>query len=293
MSMYEYLHEIKKETGWSQERISIESGLALSTIGRIFRKPGYTVNETSNMIIRELHQRVVPSAYPEYLNLLFKQYADWKERFSKKMFREHMNTLEVLLKNHQALDAQNLNACRLQWLLGHIYFDHAFYFNRNAPDKWAEKASYWYQRALIILEQTEYQALTLQRYKVCQCLVATRFNQTKPAQRQNNPELRQWLRDITYLQNVEVILNDDYWNWMVARNGLVAASILQDMDYCQKFWKIMCAVSREFEDLAFVPGKEMGSILKDPDLQWFCQNHKGSGIILCDIDKMPIKISIK
>ncbi|MDY6994221.1 MAG: hypothetical protein SVR94_16680 [Pseudomonadota bacterium] len=47
VSLYECVHEIQKATGWSQGRISVETGLHLSTVNRIFRLPTYSGNETS------------------------------------------------------------------------------------------------------------------------------------------------------------------------------------------------------------------------------------------------------
>ena len=72
VSLYERVHEIKKVTGWSQGRIGVETGLHLSTVNRVFRLPLYAGNETSKRLITQLHQEVVKSPFPKYLEQLFK-----------------------------------------------------------------------------------------------------------------------------------------------------------------------------------------------------------------------------
>ena len=144
VSLYERVHEIKKVTGWSQERIGVETGLHLSTVNRVFRLPLYAGNETSKRLITQLHQEVVTSPFPEYLEQLFKLYEMWKAGFSKQAFAEHLEMLEPLLKHHNALNTKVLDASRICWLIGHIYFDRAFYLRRDTL-RMADLALEWYQ----------------------------------------------------------------------------------------------------------------------------------------------------
>jgi len=62
VSLYERACEIKKATGWTQEQISAETGLHISTVSRIFRVPGY-----SGLLINLLNSYIKKS-----LNLLFR-----------------------------------------------------------------------------------------------------------------------------------------------------------------------------------------------------------------------------
>jgi len=117
MGLYERLHEIKKVTGWSQEKISTETGLNLSTISRIFRIPCYSVNETSVGLICQLHNRVVKSPFPEELEQLFKYYDDQKENLSQKEFSKHLWILESLLVNHKDINSVEVASEKIQALI--------------------------------------------------------------------------------------------------------------------------------------------------------------------------------
>jgi len=268
ISLYECVQEIKKTTGWSQERIGTETGLALSTINRIFRVVGYKGNETSNKLLKKLYQEVVQSPFPLYLEKLFDQYDEWREQLSKRMFAERVGMLEPLLQRHQSIGNNSLEACRVCWLLGHFYFDRAFFLKQDST-KSAMVALEWYQKAFEILQQCNDNQLLVQQYKVQQCIVSTKFNLYEPRTRANNGEIQRWLSEIGYIELVEQVLKEDSWNWMVARNGLVAASVLKDFEKCLFFWQAMIRVSKKFENLSFVPSLGLPAINNDPDLVWF------------------------
>lgn len=270
ISLYECVHEIQKATGWSQGQISIETGLHLSTINRVFRLPIYRGNKTSKKLITQLHREVVTSPFPEYLEQLFYFYDVWKERWSKRDFTEYLDTLEPLLKQHNSLYTQELAACRVCWLIGHIYFDRAFYLKRDTF-KMVDSALDWYQEALKRLDYHLNNNLQVQKYKIQQCIVSIHFNCCKPKQRANNEDIRCWLLDMDYLKVVEKVIKEDPWNWIVARNGLIAASILRDLEKCWFFWKAMKKVNKRFADLDFVPSCDLPAIKEDVDLTWFVE----------------------
>lgn len=117
ISIYERAHEIQKATGWSQERISAETGLARSTIGRIFRLAGYVGNDTSYQLIVQLHEEVVKSPFPKEMERLFNRYDYWRKKYTNKEFAEPVEVLEPLLKNHQSIGSRELVAGRVCWLL--------------------------------------------------------------------------------------------------------------------------------------------------------------------------------
>ncbi len=267
--LYEYLHEIKKVTGWSQGRISVETGLHLSTVNRIFRLPTYSGNETSKKLIRQLHREVVQSPFPEYIERLFQLYDTWKEHLSKRDFAEYLDTFEPLLVQHKSLETEELVAARICWLMGHLYFDRAFYLKKGEITQQVNSALQWYQRALAILESHTDQPLIVQRYKVQQCIVSTQFNACEPQLRSESEEIRRWLVEMDYLALVAAVVREDAWNWIAARNGLVAASLLKDFEQCQFFWRAMQKVSKNFENLDFVPATGWVSIREDRDLAWF------------------------
>ena len=270
MGLYERLHEIKKVTGWSQEKISTETGLNLSTISRIFRIPCYSVNETSVGLICQLHNRVVKSPFPEELEQLFKYYDDQKENLSQKEFSKHLWILESLLVNHKDINNISLISCRLAWLIGHIYFDRAFYLKNNPTITLASHAIDWYQKSLNVLKQvTVDNSLSIQEYKLQQCIISTKFNCCDSTQRSESAEIKNWLINMKYLELVQTIVKEDSWNWEAARNGLVAASILKSFDECLFFWKAMVQVNKSFADLDFKPSKDLSALNQNPDLKWF------------------------
>lgn len=275
ISLYEHVCEIKKVTGWTQEQISTETGLHISTVSRIFRLPGYKGNEISHKLIKQLHKEVVKSPFPSYIEQWFDEYDTSKVHCTKKEFIQYINKLEPLLLNHKALDSQELIACRISWLLGHIYYDRAFYLKEKNTINVAESALLWYQNALKVLSYHDEGRLIVQKYKIQQCIVSTKFNCCSPKQRFEDQEIRQWLLDLGYLQLVETVLIEDSWNWVAARNGLVAASILQNWEKCLFFWYVMQKANKNFADLDFVPSEWLPSIRQDSDLVWFLNQLAG------------------
>jgi transcriptional regulator with XRE-family HTH domain len=268
MTLYERIQEIKQTTGWSQERISNEAGLALSTISRILRVPGYEPNETSRNLICQLHQELVKQPFPAELEHQFNLYDRWKEQYSQKEFAEHINSLEWMLRHNYLIETKELVACRLFWLLGHIYYDRAFYLRSAAHDS-ANQALRFYEKALTVLESHRDKKFLVYKYKLQQCIVSTKFNLLPADKRSGNEEIRNWLQSIQYLDLVAQVAEDNPWNWMAIRNGLVAASILEDYERCQFFWRSLRESNKRFEDLEFAPSKHMPAIADDPDLKWF------------------------
>ena len=271
-SLFECAYEIKKSTGWSQEKISMEAGLAVSTVNRIFRVPGYVGNENSNRCIKQLHEEIVGSPFPTYMEQLFKKYEYWREQHSEKEFAEHLDVLESLLKNHKSIDSYDLVACRICWLLGHIFYDRAFYLRKGNKLEMSELALVWYQRALDILDH--HKGLVVQQHKIRQCIVSTNFNLYDRKERLTSKTIQRCFVDIDYLQIVNTVVREDSWNWIAARNGLVAASILQDFDSCMLFWDTMRKVNKNFANLNFEPTNELPAISQDSDLVWFVKQIK-------------------
>ncbi|MFK5969179.1 MAG: hypothetical protein QM487_03530 [Candidatus Marithrix sp.] len=271
-SLFECAYEIKKSTGWSQEKIGMEARLAVSTVNRIFRVPGYTGNENSNRRIKQLHEKIVNSPFPAYMEQLFKKYEYWREQYSEKEFAEHLDVLEALLKNHKSIDSCELVACRICWLLGHIFYDRAFYLRNHNKLEMSDLALVWYQRALDIL--SHHNGFIVQQYKIQQCVVSTNFNLCDRKERLTSKEIRRCLVDMDYLQIVKLIVKEDAWNWVAARNGLVAASILQNFESCMLFWDTMQKVNKNFTNFDFEPTNELPAISQDSDLVWFVERIK-------------------
>ena len=72
-----------------------------------------------------------------------------------------------------------------------------------------------------------------------------------------------------YLSIVASVIEEDFWNWSAARNGLIAASILQDEERCMFFWRAMQTAHHQFHDPYFRPMRELPAIAEEPDLEWF------------------------
>lgn len=267
MTLYECLQEIRKVTGWSQERISTETGLALSTISRILRVPGYEPSEVSESLILQLYEELVRQPFPNYLQKLFRLYDRMQGQSSQKDFGEFLSILEPLLHQHKSLDNGDLAACRIFWLLGHIYYDRAFYLKSDS--RAMDQAVEYYHKALSILEEVGDNGLLAQKYKLQQCLVAIKFNAIPAEERAHSKELRDWLKGLGYLELAAAVIQEDSWNWMVARNGLIAASISQNWSQCDFFWRALREANKHFSSIDFKPANELPAVSQDPDLRWF------------------------
>jgi hypothetical protein len=87
--------------------------------------------------------------------------------------------------------------------------------------------------------------------------------------RSRDPEIRQWLEDHNYLVTARMVHELTRDDWRVPRNGLVAASVLEDATACVYFFEQLKEISAEFEDLEFVPAKGVPSLKRDTDLHFF------------------------
>ncbi|MDY6992167.1 MAG: hypothetical protein SVR94_06110 [Pseudomonadota bacterium] len=270
MTSYQRIHEIQYVTGWSQEKIQEKTGLSLSTISRAFRILEYEGDRVTQKLIAQLHQKVVRSPFPKDIELLFEHYDFCRENLSENDFSRTQDALEDLLKNHKAFATSTLAACRLYWLLGHIHYDRAFYLKMN-PIQTTVAAQTHYQQALEILK-THFDYLIVYQYKLQQCLVSTLFNSCASQKRAQNTKIRQWLLAMNYIDTVKAVIEAEPWNWIAARNGLVAASILCRQAECWLFWQAMQKVHKKFANLNFRPTSKKRfwlPIAHDPDLIWF------------------------
>lgn len=271
MTLYEYLQEIKTATGWSQESLSAETGLGLSTISRIFRVPGYEPSVTTVTLIRRLHEEVVHQPFPSYLEDLIHLIDFHKERESRRDYEVFLNIQENLLVNNTLLEqADTPAACRIAWILGHISFDRAFYLRTHVEDA-AATAKNWYEKALDILETVADETLNLHKYKLQQCIVAVKFNLLPPGERAKDAGFRQNLQDMKYLELVTAIAKEYPWHWMAIRNGLIAASLLEDKNACTFFWDALKNANKRFAEPDYSPGQHLPALNDDPDLAWFRQ----------------------
>jgi transcriptional regulator with XRE-family HTH domain len=271
VSLYERAHEIREATGWTLERISHETGLALSTVSRIFRIPGYTGNLTSRTLIVQAHENVVKSPFPRYLDKCFNDYDLWKDQWSLREFGNIQTMLEAFLLNHKHLDAPTPEGCRLNWLLGHIEYDRAFYMRQN-PSRSAAKALEYYNAAMAALGERIDKSLLTQKHKLEHCLVSTRFNSCQPGTRAQNPKIRDWLSTLNYINSAKAVLRESPWSWLTARNGLIVAAILHDKTSCLFFWQALQNAHKQFKNPNFKPTKDLFSISQDPDLGWFVEH---------------------
>ena len=269
MALYEYLQEIKATTGWSQERISAETGLGLSTINRILRVPGYEPSGTTATLIRRLHEELVQQPFPAYLENLIYLIDFNKEQSTRRDYEIFLEIIENLLSGHSVLvEAMTPAACRMAWIIGHIYFNRAFYL-KIEPEENAATAQSWYEKALVILETLGDENLNVHRFKLQQCITAVKFNRLPSGERERNSEFRAWLKEMKYIEVAAGVVKEAPWYWQAARNGLLAASALQDTAACALFWDALKRSNKHFTDLNYAPDKEISSLAEDPDLTWF------------------------
>lgn len=268
--LYECAHEIQKATGWSQERISAETGLGASTVSRMFRVPGYTSNEISYQLLLQLHEEVVKSPFPPYINHCFKQYQSHKKQNTTREFTDYLDFLEPLLENHKALDSHELIASGISWLLGNLCFDRAFYLRKGNLMEFSDSALLWYQKALNVLEYyNKNNRFITQKYQLQQYIVTTKFQRCKLNNCAYDEEICRWYLETDYLQTILTLIKEQPWQWRAARDGLIAAALLQDREQCRFFWQTMKKINKRFKNLDFVPAKDIQPISRDPKLAWF------------------------
>src|SRR5690606_21260576 len=127
--------------------------------------------------------------------------------------------------------AEDARTARLLWLLGDMYFDRCLrHRNRNQMQLMQaarRDAIDAYERALGILSRTGAASLAI-RYKLRQNILACYLNTSR--QRgvwTGDEDTLRYLRESEFLGRTQELLEDEPFQWNIARNGLRFASLLQ------------------------------------------------------------------
>jgi len=264
--------EIHAATGWPQDKIAAEAYVDRSTIARIAANPGYKGSPGTTQKLSDLHRKVAPSPFPEFIERVVNTYTRLKETLHSGDFDLYNRSIEPLVERLVETDAalrqNNLGLCRAQWLLGTIHYDRKDY----------DKALEWYEQALegidSVIMTEPYVDLMLEhaRLKMAVNMATAKFNTLDRRTRATDPDVQSWLRRIKMLESTKAIVEAYKWDWSAARNGLCCASILQDRAKAIFFWKALVSSNKAFADPMRKVNAGVPSIYDDTDMRWFVGN---------------------
>ncbi len=284
-SIYNKVHRLKQQPGWSWEHFQAEinsvdpDGIRLKLLQNYYRSPHKKPVPRVVQIIEFLHNECFPSPFPEQFDRLMYVYRELKtsERYLTKA-----KDLEYLQRHVEQLLAEiaetdYLGTACLQWLLGNIEFDHiATYANSGENAKAAlakQQAVKHYQKVIVALEQEyrfnpEAALSTIHLYRVQYNMVACYLNAIPDdAYISHDAETLQYVRDSNYLEHCKAAIVAEPFQWSIARNGLRFSALLEDEKEVRVFFDLLLAIHPNFVDLSYEPYNQL-SISVMEDYKW-------------------------
>lgn len=98
--------------------------------------------------------------------------------------------------------------------------------------------------------------------------VAIAFTAESKRKRSTSSKVRNAIHETNFFELADEALAVRPYFWKVARNGLVAASCVQNRSQCEHFYDRLVKAHRRFADPDYQPFG-LPSLRNDPDLWWF------------------------
>lgn len=286
-STYNKIHRIK-QLGWSWERILghiqdiTPAGLDEKTVYALYRHPHRKPTQHVAGVIDRLHEQLFPDPFPEDINGLMRVYNHLQACRKHPDPEQDAADLERYVEGQyrRKLDDQPLRRARLAWLLGNIAFDRIPALRdtvrRDALLATRQAATDWYQRAIDHMTEhnRDHPGHTLgavHLYKARQNILACYLNSVRQENRYQDRDLLDYVAGSDYLQNSRDTLIAEPFQWVVARNALRFASLLQRAEDVRFFFTALVRAARQFSDLAYEP-LNTAAIAGSSDFAWAVEN---------------------
>lgn len=219
----------------SVDVIAEESGVARGTINRISKNPNAAVNQSTYMALVRVYDSYNMSPFPAHTDQLHRHLdqvvADTNSKHKLKQYFELI--LIPRIKYDPEFAHESFAGVRLQWLLGHVHFELARIteYNEREKNSHVQLAANYYTQAISSLKALDDERFkTLYTAKLSLALFALHFNAKPRDTRVTDPSVIQWLTEVCFVDRVRALLDIEPTNHVAARNGLVGASILKDIE---------------------------------------------------------------
>ena len=283
-TVFNKIHRLKNQEGWTWDHFLCEvdklypSGLDEKTLYSHFRHPHKKPNSQLTRIINQLHDQYFPDPFPEEINRLLRLYNNLIGCKRHQYVERDIQDLEFFLQQQFLRESPEdyLRIARINWLLGNISFDRIPSLRDSAVsdalDASKSTAIQHYQVSVSAIEQYNHchegsMVGPSYLYKARHNILACYLNAVPKAQRGQDKDVLQYLRESSYIENSKSTLEAEPFQWRIARNGLRFSSLIEDERNVSYFFEALVKTSKRFLDLDYEP-LDAAAISKGSDFQW-------------------------
>lgn len=255
-------------------------GMDEKTLYAHYRAPHRQATQHITAIINKLHEQVFPNPFPVDAEALLAMYNRVQGSRKHSTRDADIDSLEIFVQAQCALepDERRLRRARLSWLLGNIAFDRLANLRdsgqRDLLARNKANAITAYEKALVNLEYCNTHGQPLDAfliYKLRQNILACYLNAVHENKRDSDPEIKKYLVASDYLAQSRSMLEQEPFQWMIARNGLRFCSLLQDGKGVKDFFDRLVIAYKGFEDLSYSPLSQP-SLRDSESFRWAIMN---------------------
>ena len=274
--MLQDIKQVKKNSGvgWQWSQIADELSVRHELLTKTMLKPGKGNRLKYYKKVVPLYTKTVKSPFPEFIEVKFHEY--YQHKLSKKpealsnFIDTNLGMIEKAAEWGEKCEklSEQLGVCRLHWLAGCMEYERARMNDDHQNLHNIKNALNHIQVASDILSE-EGEAYWSYQAKLAITMLAFLFNAVEPLERQNNKEIRSTLVKNHFFKVIRNVLVVDPKNIIVIRNGLVAASALNNVPHMLHIGRLLFKADSRFKDPDFNMMGQMKSFKEDSDLALF------------------------
>ena len=266
---YTYARELAQLDRWNVTRVILETKAKRATYYRLMKDAASRPNSQNeiSMKILKLHRQNVPSPLGD-LQMVADQVHLLQQSLPTEDYEGFLQSQLELVKFKMSDGVETIDDAVLCYLYGLIGYQLRFGVRSGAskvPSVFMIAAMYKAAHDRLAEEDGHYHLLAL---KAAMTSLVIDFMSRPVESRSTDDGIRQKILDQNFFEAAEKILQLEEWCWKAARNALVAASVMQDMEKCQYFWGLLKKAHPGFEDIDYGPNG-LPTIREDSDLWWF------------------------
>lgn len=286
-NLYSKIHRLKAQ-GWTWEQFHSEieqlypAGLEEKTLKAHFKYPHRKASRHVKKTIETLHRKYFPSPFPDDVEALMRVYSNLVTCTKHTSTDQDIADLNLYVTGalQQPQGDNLLRPARQQWLLANIHFDQLPSLRTGSQAKLLahtqQKAIKHYSTALSLLIEhndggNSPSVSEFMLYKLRQNILACHLNILPAEQRFKDESVLKYLKDSDFLPRSKVVMNEEPYQWVVARNGLRFSSITENKTDSLWFFEALVNASQYFQDLKYQP---LGypAIIDSPEFSWSIKN---------------------
>lgn len=277
-----------KSQGWTWDKFLFEieqqfpAGLEEKTLKAHSKQPHRKSTWYVEQVIHTLHNNAFPSPFPSDVEGIMRVYSNLFKCNKHTSKDQDIIDLSLFIKEviEQSRHEPLLRRARLHWLYANIHFDQLSSL-RNSHHKHQlhvtqQTAIEHYNDSLKLMDehiknenQPNLTEFTL--YKAQQNVLACYLNVVQSEQRFNDVNVLRYLKQSDFIPRSMMVMVNEPYQWVVARNGLRFSSITKNKANCVWFFDSLIKSSKFFSDLTYKP---LGypAIADSPEFNWAISN---------------------